>query len=111
VADVVLVNLKTGMSSSILAGKIDTGADFTVVPLPVVEALAVPTRGHGWLISADGKRTLLPMFYLALLMEGFEVRGVRCFGMDRRNVLVGRNVLNNFVLTLDGKKEIFSLTR
>jgi hypothetical protein len=38
-----------------------------------------------------------------LIVEGFEVAAVRCIVADRTNVLVGRNVLNRFILTLDGK--------
>jgi hypothetical protein len=34
---------------------------------------------------------------------------VRCIAADRLNVLVGRNVLNRFVITLDGRNLRFDL--
>ena len=42
-------------------------------------------------------------------MEGFELPTVRCIATDRTDVLLGRNVLNRFLITLDGKNLVFDL--
>ena len=42
-------------------------------------------------------------------VEGFDLAIVRCIAADRANVLLGRNVLNRFIITLDGKTLTFEL--
>jgi hypothetical protein len=42
-------------------------------------------------------------------VEGFALPSVRCIATDRTNVLLGRNVLNRFIVTLDGKSLTFAL--
>jgi hypothetical protein len=44
-----------------------------------------------------------------LTVEGFDLPVVRCVTASRANVLLGRNVLNRFIITLDGKNLTFEL--
>jgi len=42
-------------------------------------------------------------------VEGFDLAAVRCIAADRSDVLLGRNVLNRFIIILDGKNLTFEL--
>jgi predicted aspartyl protease len=92
-----------------LRGKLDSGADTTVIPERVVEQLGLTPRGHLWTRGFDGTNSHRPVYYVRLLIESFDLPSVRCVAADRTTVLVGRNVLNRFRLILDGKNLTFDL--
>jgi len=102
VADVMMAHPVSGVSSGALRGKLDTGADLTVIPESLVPQLALSARAHVWARGYDGTFSQRPVYYVRFRLEGHELPAVRCIAADRRNVLVGRNVLNRFVITLDG---------
>ena len=57
----------------------------------------------------DGTFSQRPVYYVRITVEGYDLPVVRCIAADRLNVLVGRNVLNRFVITLDGRNLKFDL--
>jgi hypothetical protein len=88
----------------------DSGSDVTLVPLSIVHLLGAVPRGLRWLLSHDHTSTRCYNFLLPMTVEGYEIPAVSCLATDRNNVLLGRDVLNHFVITLDGKNLVFSLT-
>ena len=44
----------------------------------------------------------MPAYYVRLKLDEFDLASVRCVAAERTDVFVGRNVLNRFVLDLDG---------
>jgi len=109
VADVVVTHPVSSVNSGGLRGKLDTGADLTVIPESLVPQLALGARAHVWARGYDGTFSQRPVYYVRLSLEGHELPAVRCIATDRRNVLVGRNVLNRFVITLDGRNLRFEV--
>ena len=109
VADVAVAHPVTGVSSGTLRGKLDSGADVTVIPARLVASLNLTPSGHIWTRSYDGTYARRLVYYVRLTVEGFALPSVRCIATDRANVLLGRNVLNRFIITLDGKNLIFAL--
>lgn len=103
VADVTVAHPLTGVSSGTLPGKLDSGADVTVIPARLVAALTLTPKGYIWTRSYDGTYARRPVYYVRLTVEGFNLPTVRCIATDRSQVLLGRNVLNRFIVTLDGK--------
>ena len=80
-----------------------------MIPEGLVRQLTLSARAHVWARSYDGSVSQRPVYYVRLSLEGYELPVVRCIAADRLNVLVGRNVLNRFVITLDGRKLRFDL--
>lgn len=109
VAEVTLIHPVSLASSSTLRGKLDTGADVTVIPERVVTQLRMTPKGRIWTRGYDGAYTQRTVYYVRMRVESFELTAVRCVVTDRSNVLLGRNVLNHFVVTLDGKALFFEL--
>ena len=71
--------------------------------------LALSARALFWARGYDGTFSQRPAYYIRFSLEGYELPVVRCIAADRQNVLVGRNVLNRFVITLDGRNLRFDL--
>ena len=109
VAAVTVAHPVTGEESGLLRGKLDSGADVTVIPERLVAQLWMTPKGRVWTRGYGGTYSRRPVYYVRLIVEGFDVPIVRCVAADRADVLLGRNVLNRFIITLDGKSLAFEL--
>jgi predicted aspartyl protease len=103
-----VINLLTG-ETSYLPGKLDTGAAMTVIPKDIVSALHLEQMGDVLCQGYDGVETLRPLYYVALEVTGYHFPIVEVMASPRRDVLLGRDVLNHFILTLNGKDLTFEL--
>jgi predicted aspartyl protease len=109
VADVTVVHPTTGVNSGALRGRLDSGADVTVIPQRLVAELGMTPRGRIWTRGYDATYAQRLIYYVRLTVESFDLLTVRCIAADRVDVLLGRNVLNRFIITLDGKNLTFEL--
>lgn len=108
ITDVVVAHPTKGVSS-VLRGKLDCGADITVIPENLPMQLGMTPKSHIWTKGYDGTYSLRPVYYISLVIEGFNLASVRCIATNRANVLVGRNVMNRFIITLNGKALSFDI--
>ena len=64
-----------------------------------------------WGRGYDGTQTRRPIYFARFILDGHQIATVECAAAERETVLVGRNVLNHFLITLDGKNLRFELQR
>ncbi len=108
VAMVQVTDPTTGRQTS-LPGKLDTGAAMSVLPTATVTALGLTARGDVWVAGYDDRATRLPVYFVTLEVAGCTIEMLRVTEASRRQMLLGRDVLNHFVATLDGKNLTFDL--
>jgi hypothetical protein len=97
--------------SAMAVGKLDSGPDSCVIPLPYVDRLGLSPKGIRESSSYDGTRKEHLIYYVDVRIGDVLIRNVRCIATNRSSVLLGRNVLNLFLVTLDGPALHLSIER
>jgi hypothetical protein len=109
VVDVIIKHPVTGIGSEILRGKLDSGADITVIPDWIITELQINPKGYIWARGYDGSYFRRAFYYVTLSVEEFNLPFLRCITTNSNNLLLGRNVMNRFIIILDGKNLAFEI--
>jgi hypothetical protein len=90
---------------------VDTGADLTLIPLASIYRLGALIEPDGYeLRSFDGTRSVAQAARLHLDVFGKTFEG-KFLTVDQEWGLLGRDVLNKFVLVFDGPRLTWEQTR
>jgi len=85
---------------------VDTGADITVLPLPLIRRVKVHPVGKGRLRGPWGDAHPVVFFLVELQIQDLRLPGVQVAGDEvDREIILGRNVLNKLPLFLDGPQQ------
>lgn len=86
-----------------LPALLDTAADITVIPARVAEDLGLVPLDEIAVSGFDGRVTWVLTFLVEMALKQFESRLIRVVaGKDEPYVLLGRDVLNDHRILLDG---------
>lgn len=86
-----------------LPAKVDSGAAQTIVPAPIVERLGLEEVARHEFEGLGGARVTLSIFRVYLMIRGCPTLEVNVAGSDGEPyILLGRDVLNQFKIILDG---------
>jgi predicted aspartyl protease len=101
---VVELGIKGGNGQTeIVTAFVDSGADATLIPpslLRKVEARKLDTR---WARNVSGIRYRVSMYRVTLVIGSLDFYGIEAIANNQTNeVIVGRDVLNQLVVTLNG---------
>lgn len=89
-----------------LSSIIDTGADITIVPREYLMRLDAPVVASAYLRSPWGGRSRVKIYEVNVRVGGHDLFDVEVAGEPGgREVLLGRNLLNQLDLRLDGPNE------
>ena len=92
-----------------LKGKIDSGADKSVIPDALREIMDLKPGKEIIVKGYDGRITSKPTYYITVLLKEFRFDFIDVLSSDRKEMLIGRDIINNFKLLLDGKNKYFEI--
>lgn len=102
----------TGSSVIALAAQVDFAADRTILPGPVVAALALVQDGKAMFQGFAGEVIELPIFLVELQVHDFPPLLVRtALGRQEPHILLGRDVLNAYRIVGDGPRLALEIDR
>lgn len=101
-------NPLTGASVRLRA-QIDSGTSISVLPVSVATDLGLNATGTMEARGFDLTPKRLPTFLVMMLLNDFVILNAEVVAAKRIDMLLGRDVLQNFILTLNGKAETFDL--
>jgi hypothetical protein len=81
--------------------KLDSGASLTVLPVTMVRQLILDPTGAIDVRAYDGRVTTRLTYEVGLLIGSRRFDSLRVTVARRRNVLLGRDVMNQLLITLD----------
>lgn len=91
---------------------IDSGASRTVIPDSLIKRLKLFPAGE---IEAEGYKEEEEVqkhktYFVDVEFKGYSFTYTEVIAVKRKNVLLGRDILNQTILVLDGKKLSFDIT-
>lgn len=94
---------------------VDTGADRSVVPISACRELGLAPRGLAAPVGFNRAipRTEVPVYYISIGLPGIGDFPLRVYGVERSNVLVGRDLLSlaRCVMVLDSDRLSWQMGR
>lgn len=87
-------------------GKLDTGADGTVIPKNLVDKLDLKKGNEQSVTFANGVEIVTSTYFVHITIGETKFELMEVVALDKDCVLVGRDLINLWTLTLDGKNEL-----
>lgn len=82
---------------------IDSGADATIVPIQWLRQIRARRSEKAWMSTAAAARRLVDLYVISLRIGSYEQRALSVIGsFDLEETIVGRDVLNHLIVTLNG---------
>lgn len=104
-APVVTINIGKPLSLPTLAltALIDSGADTVIIPVHQLKRIGAPREQKIWMHNVAGSRSLVDLYVISLHIGPFVFGDLLVVGGPQHDeVVVGRDVLNHFIVTLNG---------
>jgi hypothetical protein len=102
------ISPSTSVRRSILA-KLDTGADETIIPEDLAADFNLIVRGQSLTSAFDGSIQRYLSYTIDLVVAGHHFIDLEVTAAPTNYVLLGRDVLNELVITLNGPQHMFTI--
>lgn len=100
---------RTGQMQPDVPLLLDTGADVSLVPRHVAEAVGAEVHPSGVALRFyDGREAMCDVAELSVEVLHYRFQGAFVI-VDAEHGVLGRNILNLLVLTLDGPQQVWSV--
>ena len=95
-----------------LTAVVDSGADASVIPKMVLQQLRARRNQKVWMRGATNLRILVDLYTVSLRLGVLEQRSLLVVGGDADDeAIIGRDVLNQLVVTLNGLAGVLEIVR
>jgi len=96
---------------SVIAAQVDTAADLSIIPWETISQLRIPQLDEYPVIGFGGEIREYPRFLVQVMILGMTATTIVpvIAAEDEPYALVGRDVLNQFRLVLDGPNQILEI--
>ncbi|MEZ4663877.1 MAG: retroviral-like aspartic protease family protein [Caldilineaceae bacterium] len=86
-----------------LSALVDSGADATMIPANYLKAVNAVKRQYVFIRNVNGKRTGANLYTISLQFAHYKRNRIEVLGnRDTDEIIIGRDILNHLVVTLDG---------
>jgi predicted aspartyl protease len=101
-----------GKGYTAVTGYIDTGSDASAIPQSILEQIAARRLSRRWARAIEGTRYAVDTYLVTLHIGNQELMGLEVIANTHTDeVIIGRDVLNQLHLTLDGLGLLTTLTQ
>ena len=90
---------------------LDTGADSSALPEDIIGLLGLQQINAGFVGGLGEARSLEPIYEASISMEEGHHENMEIYGLNLPFALLGRDVLNQYHITLDGPNQTLTITR
>jgi hypothetical protein len=105
-----LANPHDGTAIADVPAQLDTAADRTVIPVPLLESMGLEPVDDMLIGGLGGTEEKLPIFVVSLAIFSLHARDINVIGHPEEPlILLGRDVLNSHRLLLDGPNLVFEI--
>ena len=111
VLEVTLSGVRRAFPQRKLLALIDTGADVSAIPSSLVTILQLYTVGRIQIEGVDAEKSIFELFAVKLTLNGITISRLEVIATDLDFVVIGRDVLNQFYLLLNGPDGTFDLKK
>jgi predicted aspartyl protease len=109
VVNVLVRPMRRANPARTIQGELDTGADISVIPESLAFELQLKRKESVLMYGYDESPTQRPVYRVDLEILGYTLRAIRVVAAPRSTLLLGRDVLAHFIITLDGKAQTFEM--
>ena len=92
-----------------MRGKNDTGGDITTIPTTILSQLQIPPAREVLAIGYDGTESRQRTHLVHLDLVGSRCAYLEVMATSGDQVLIGRDLLNQWIVTLNGPEEQFDI--
>lgn len=86
---------------------LDTGADATVIPLSILRQIDARRLDRAFARNMDGSRYEITLYSVKLTIGSYFIYGIEAIANEKTaEIILGRDALNQLVITLNGLAEI-----
>ncbi len=111
-----VVPIKIGRSLAlptlVLTALVDSGADGSIIPLRYLREIQARRERTAWMRTVTGMRSIIDLYSISMHVGPFEFRDrLVAAGNQPDEIIIGRDILNQLVVTLNGLASVVELTQ